>query len=355
MAIYKRGKVHYIDYYVAGKRKRERAGENKRLAQTLLAKRRVEITENKYFDMAGFKKIYFDEVAKDFLEWSRVHKKSFKRDEGIIKNLMPHFGGCYLYQIIPHAVEKYQNERRQKVSAATCNREVACLKRIFNKAIEWGKARDNPIRKVKFFKEDNVRLRYLNKDEIVRLLKECAPHLKPIALCALNTGMRKSEILNLKWKDVDLKTNLITVTETKSGECRKIPVNSQLKEVLESIEKYDSCPYIFNRDGQKFGDIKTGFNRAVKRAGIEDFHFHDLRHTFASQLVMGGVSLVAVKELLGHKSIEMTLRYSHLSVENKRIALEILSSRLPKVVTNRTQKRSLESGKKVNFRKALYL
>ena len=352
MGIYKRGKIYYIDYYVGGKRKREKAGENRRLAETLLAKKKVEITENKYFDMTEFKKVRFDEVANDFLEWSRVHKRSFKRDEGIVKNLMSYFGNNYLYQITSYKIEKYQNERRQRVSAATCNREVACLKRIFNKAIEWGKARDNPVRKVKFFREDNERIRYLNKDEIIQLLKECAPHLKPIVLFALNTGMRRSEIFNLKWKDVDLQAGLITVVETKSGDFRKIPINSQLKEILENIEKYLGCPYVCNYNGRKINDVKSGFNRAVKRAGIEDFRFHDLRHTFASHLVMGGVSLVAVKELLGHKSIEMTLRYSHLSVENKRVALEILSSRLPNVVTNWAQEPVIESKENDNFKES---
>jgi len=338
MQIYKRGKIWYLDYCVNGKRKRESVGRSKRLAESLLAKRRVEIIENKYFDIAKFKKVRFDKTAEDFLTWSQVHKKSFRRDRSLVKNLMDCFGSKHLYQISPYEVEKYQSVRRQEVSAATCNREVACLKRIFNKAIEWGKARENPVSKVKFFREDNERLRYLNKDEIVQLLKECAPHLKPIVLFALNTGMRKSEILNLKWKDLDLQANLITVTETKSGDFRKIPINSQLKEVLETIERHPNCPYVFNYKGERIEDIKKGFNKAVERAGIEDFHFHDLRHTFASHLVMGGVSLVAVKELLGHKSIEMTLRYSHLSVENKRIALEILSSRMPKVVTKSGQK-----------------
>lgn len=353
MGIYKRGKIWYLDYYVNGERKRERVGKSRRLAEMLLAKREVEITENKYFDIAKLKKVRFDKTAEDFLTWSQVHKKSFRRDRSLVKNLMSYFGNRRLYQITSYEVEKYQSSRRQQVSAATCNREVACLKRIFNKAIEWGRARGNPVRKVKFFREDNKRLRYLSKKEIVQLLKECAPHLKPIVLFALNTGMRKSEILNLKWKDIDLQANLITVTETKSGEFRKIPVNSQLRGVLEAIERHPDCPYVFNYKGRRIEDVKKGFNKAVKRAGIEDFHFHDLRHTFASHLVMGGVSLVAVKELLGHKTIEMTLRYSHLSVENKRIALEILSSRMPKVVTKWSQT-PLGKGKETEgYRKAL--
>jgi len=353
MGIYKRGKTYYIDYYVEGRRKRERAGKFRWEARILLGKRQDEIIENPNIDPTRFKKVGFDEISEDFLEWSRVHKRSFRRDEGIVKNLMPYFGGKLLYQITPYDVEEYQSERRQKVSAATCNREVACLKRIYNKAIEWDKARDNPIRKVKFFREDNERLRYLNKSEIVQLLKECAPHLRPIVLFALNTGMRKSEILNLKWKDVDLQQSLITVVETKSGDFRKIPINTQLKEVLDNTQKHDGCLYVFNRDGQKIGNIRASFDRAVRKAGIEDFHFHDLRHTFASQLVMGGVNLVAVKELLGHKSLEMTLRYAHLSVENKRVALEILATRLPRVVPNSVTNGSLRSGAEDKFKKVV--
>ena len=144
---------------------------------------------------------------------------------------------------------------------------------------------------------------------------------------ALHTGMRKSEILNLKWVDVDFDQKLITIGDTKNGEIRYIPMNETLTEALESVKKYAYSPYVFcNDNGNRYGDIKKGFSAALKRAGITTFRFHDLRHTFASYLVMSGVDIRTVQELMGHKSIEMTCRYAHLSPDHKQSAVKCLDS-----------------------------
>jgi len=137
----------------------------------------------------------------------------------------------------------------------------------------------------------------------------------PILILALNTGMRKSEILWLKWHDIDFKREVIHLYDTKNAEKR--------------VPKHPSSPYIFcDKKGQSYGDIKKSFLTAIEKSGIIDFHFHDLRHTFASQLVMSGVDLNTVRELLGHKSLEMTLRYSHLSPDHKKRAVDVLSMRM---------------------------
>ncbi len=150
-------------------------------------------------------------------------------------------------------MEKYKRGRQAQVSNATVNREVACLKYIFTKAIEWGIVKKNPGKKVKFLRERNTRLRYLDEKKIGRLHDACAEHLKPIVIVALNTGMRKEEILSLQWKDLDFRSRIITILDTKNGESR---------------------------------------------------------------------------ELLGHKSFEMTLRYAHLSPEHKKAALDILGKKM---------------------------
>jgi len=220
------------------------------------------------------------------------------------------------------------------------------------------------VRAVKPLKGVNKRLRFLSKEESQNLIGVCDPHLKPIVVTALNTGMRKGEILSLKWEEnVDLKHGfiLLKADETKNGEKREIPINDTLRAVLQGIMRRLDVPYVFHDPltGQPYRDVKRSFKTALKNVevekctkcdyqkardmiqksmehcplcnseilvqkGIADFHFHDLRHTFASQLVMAGVDLTTVKELLGHKDIKMTLRYAHLAAAHKVEALKKL-------------------------------
>jgi len=227
-------------------------------------------------------------------------------------------------------MEKYKRKRQSKASNATVNREVACLKHIFTKAIEWGIVKKNPGRKVKLLRERNTRLRYLDEKEIRRLHDACAEHLKPIVIVALNTDMRKEEILSLRWKDLDYRIRTISILDTKNGESRELPMNDIVYRTLLAVKKTDS-PWVFcKKNGERYGNVRKAFEGARKRAGIVDFRFHDLRHTFASHLVMAGVDLKTVQELLGHKSFEMTLRYAHLSPDHKKAALDILGKKMSK-------------------------
>ncbi|MDO8524919.1 MAG: site-specific integrase, partial [Candidatus Omnitrophota bacterium] len=226
-------------------------------------------------------------------------------------------------------VERFKIDRAKDVKPATVNRSLAVLKSMFNRAIVWDKASNNPCKAVKLFKENNQRLRFLEQEEIPKLLSECCAHLKPIVVLAINTGMRKGEILRLKWHDIDFKRDIIHLYETKNGEKREVPLNAIAKRTLIAVPKHPDSSYIFcDKKGQSYGDIKKSFLTAIGKSGIIDFHFHDLRHTFASQLVMGGVDLNTVRELLGHKSLEMTLRYSHLSPDHKKRAVDVLSNRM---------------------------
>ncbi len=145
---------------------------------------------------------------------------------------------------------------------------------------------------------------------------------------ALHTGMRLSEILKLKWEQADLRHGFILLEITKNGERREIPIDNTLEEMFNSMPRGLESVYVFTdpKTGEPYKYIKRSFATALKKAGINDFRFHDLRHTFASHLVMAGVGLISVKELLGHKSLSMTMRYSHLSPSHKRKAVNILDS-----------------------------
>ena len=173
-------------------------------------------------------------------------------------------------------------------------------------------------------------MRYLCKEECQALVNACSSHLKPIVITALNTGMRRGEILSLKWENVDLKHGFILLDKTKNGERREIPINDTLRAALTGIQRRLDVPYVFYGPSTAlpYGDIKNSFNGACRRAGIRDFHFHDLRHTFASHLVMAGIDIATVRELLGHKTLTMTLRYAHLAPSHKVKAVDILNPAL---------------------------
>ena len=332
MSVRKRGDNYFIDYYVNGRRVREMVGSKKKQADAALSKRKVEVIEGKYFDKRRLRRISFNELADMFIELhSRVNKKKMvaKRDENLIANLKTTFGGKYLHEITPMVIERYKAMRRETVAPATVNRELACLKCMFNKAIQWEKFDDNPVRKVQLFKEDNQRLRYLGLDEMKNVIDACQVNLKPIVIVALNTGMRKGEILSLTWDNVDLEHGIIYLLNTKNSEKREVFLNQVVRETLSTLTHHETSPYVFHKpDGVPYKDVRKYFETTMKKCGIINFRFHDLRHTFASQLVMSGIDIKTVQELMGHKSIEMTLRYSHLSPDHKKRAVEVLCEKM---------------------------
>ena len=212
---------------------------------------------------------------------------------------------------------------------------------MFNKALAWGKfSGQNPMSQVKLFKENNKRVRFLEKNEIVKLLSSCDKHLRPIVIVALNTGMRKAEILGLKWRDIDFRRGIIHLYDTKNGEKREAPINKQAKTALIRTRRDPGSEFVFTYRGKPIGNIRKTFSTALKKSDIKNFCFHDLRHTYASHLVMAGVDLNTVRELLGHKSLAMTLRYSHLSPDHKQRAVNILSKRMDSIWDSEGPKKS---------------
>ncbi|MDA2920805.1 site-specific integrase [Desulfobacterota bacterium AH_259_B03_O07] len=175
------------------------------------------------------------------------------------------------------------------------------------------------MRKVKLFPEKPNKLRVVSDGEFQKVYNNASNFLKPILVTAINTGMRKGEILNLKWEDVNLIDGYIAIRDSKNNDSRMIPINKVLMQTLKSVKGNDSGEYIFshNNGDDSVKTFKTAFNSAIRRSGVEKFRFHDLRHTFASNLVMKGVDIVTVQELMRHKSINMTKRYSHPTPEHK--------------------------------------
>lgn len=204
-------------------------------------------------------------------------------------------------------------------SGATVNRYMACLSTVLTKAVkEWEWLDENPMFKVSKKQETRGRVRYLTEDEKTRLLTECkkiSQELYIVVLIAISTGARYSEITKLKWQNIDFKNKQFHFLNTKNGEDRGVPIADI---VLKEIEEYSKVrklksDYIFaNNEGKKIY-FRTMFYKAVETARIDDFHFHDLRHTAASYLAMNGASLLDIADILGHKTLQMVKRYSHLT------------------------------------------
>lgn len=325
MSLYKRGSVYYYEFVLHGIRYRgsTKTGD-RRTAESIEAKKRLEIVEGTHFKKATGELSFKEFVDKHYVPWAESNKKSFRSsDEVYLKQILPVFGHFPLRGISPHQIEKYKNSQAKHLAPASVNRHLALLKTIFNKAIEWDFFSQNPVRKVKMFKENNERTRFLDIEEFERLLAECRDQkLRDFVIVAAHTGMRRGEIQKLKKEDIDLLTDQIRVRDPKSGKDRFVPMNQTVKHIL-------SGPFDFNYNPRK------AFESACARAKIKDFTFHDLRHTFASWLVMKGVDLYTVSELLGHSSVNITKRYAHLSRTFKNLAVNRLDSTLPSESTPR--------------------
>jgi len=220
------------------------------------------------------------------------------------------------------SMQKNIGKRESEISFAYLNKEILILSNFFNFCIEKGLIEKNPASGTKKLNELS-RLKTLSDDDISKLINGATNKLtKDLITFLIYTGCRKGEALNLKWDDVDLENDVIAVKGTKTKYDRYIPIHNKLKELLVGIEKIDGCDYVFNTGGKKIGNFRKSFMTACKNASLKDLHIHDLRHVFASKMVMGGTSLYITGELLGHRTTQMTKRYSHLVPETLKKAVD---------------------------------
>jgi len=269
-----------------------------------------------------------------------------------------------MQEISPWVVEKWRAEQlkggKQK---STVNRDITALKSVLAKAVAWDLLPSHPLTKLKPIKLDTKgRVRYLSEAEEARLRTALAlrderikaarvrantwrrirayaelpsietqaygDHLTPMVFLTLNTGLRRGELFNLRWEDVNAQTKVLTVhgATAKSGQTRHLPLNREALAVLDAWRQQSSGEgYVFpGKGGQRLDNTRKAWERLLQEGGITGFTWHDLRHSFASKLVMAGVSLAAVRELLGHADLTMTLRYAHLAPDHKASAVERL-------------------------------
>jgi integrase len=280
------------------------------------------------------------DVIDEYLRTTKAQKRSWKDDSRYGNMWKERFRGRSLDEVAPADLERVRtdrlmgNDEHGAVTPATVNREAAFLKHVYNVAIRDGKVETNPVARTKLLKEPSGRVRYLTDDEENSLsgaLSSDADRQRLTVL--LHTGLRKSEFLGLRWQDIDIKAGVLTIPRSKNGEARHIPMTSTVRQILGNLPRpLDRSALVFpNSEGKR--DLRWAEKTvpgALAASKIEDFRFHDLRHTFASRLAMEGVDLLTIKELGGWKSLAMVQRYAHLSPSHRSTAIERLANRQSK-------------------------
>lgn len=323
--LFKKNDKWWADYTVNGKRIRKPISTSKKEAQKFLTDMDSKILHKKY-SLPIDNKMTLISLVKKYMEEYSIHKRSFITDASLSKPIVRHLGSILIHEISKKMVMEYRNirksegseRRKRSVSETTLNREVALLRNVLNKAVEWEYLSFNPIHGVKLVKEE-IKERILTISELQKLADLAPCPLKYFILVAINTGMRRNEILTLEWDRVNLESGFIYVAKTKTGIPREIPLNDALLSLLKKLRNDEPfSKYVFTNPStnKPYNEIKTAWKSLLKRAGINDFRFHDLRHNFATHcLLEGGGNLRDLMKVLGHSNISTTLRYSKAQME----------------------------------------
>ena len=310
----------------------------------------------------------FADIVDTYIKYAETNLHSASTVIPIAKHFKEYWKSKQIADITPRQIEKYKDERLKKqigkqiingieqakyISNATVNREIGVLSRIFSLAIANNYTKTNPILDVKRLRVINKMERHLSKDEEQRMYQVCDgdysfmklpvceieklkrkygsehAYLKQILIMALNTGMRKGEILNLTWDCIDFEKNELSALNTKNGKKNVIPMSNKLREtLLEMYEQRGNNKYVFTNPwtGNKYNDIKRTFKTVCKLADVKNMRFHDLRHTAATRMVDAGIQLPVVKQILNHANIQTTMRYAHTMREQEVTAVEALAN-----------------------------
>jgi site-specific recombinase XerD len=327
--------VWHICYYDAsGKRHREKVGP-KRAAMGVYQLRKTEIRLGKYYPPLQQTRIRFDELVAETLasKRPRVAPRTYLGDRLRCDRLLEGWRELPAASLTPARIdERLRALFNNGLTGSTVNRYRSVLSTIFAIAVRSGRLAANPVRQVHRYKENESRVRHLGHDEeaeLRKVIRATCPNREPEVDLALHTGIRRGEQFSLKWESVDLKSLTITV-RGKTGR-RFVPVNTKARLALESLWLISNGSAFVIPEARRDGQIdwRRWFDEAIEAAKIENFTWHDLRHTFASRLVMAGVDLSTVQKLLGHKSILMTQRYAHLAPGHLQDAVEKLAQAAP--------------------------
>ena len=336
--IYKRGNIYWCEFTIDGKRYRYSCQTaDKRIAESVENSIRGEVVRDKYnLPLKHKPEILFDDTFNNYIENQITAQSTITRSKNAAKHFLPFFKNKPIQNITTDQIESYQlkrkleilstlknkNKRENEISFKSINIETGVLSNFFNFCIKKGYIDKNFCTGIKKLNTLS-RIKTLSDEDIEKLINGATNKLtKDLISFLIFTGCRKGEALNLKWDDVDIQNNVIAIKGTKTKYDRYIPVSKPLKELLNGVERKADCLYVFNKNGVKISNFRKSFITACRNAGIKDLHIHDLRHVFASKMVMNGTSLYITGELLGHRTTQMTKRYSHLVPETLKKAVD---------------------------------
>ena len=331
--------IRYAD--ASGRIRREKVG-NKGAATKLYQKRKTQVMEGKKLpEQFRAKPVTFAELADDAIEWAKSHKNTWEDDQIRLKPLREVFGARTADSITPQEIERWlttQGKSRSRDKArngkkwkpATCNRYKALISLVYREGVKNGKVTLNPARQVERRRENNLRDRFLLPEEeraIRDVISATRPERLPELDIALHTGMRRGEQYGCEWSWVDLDRKVLTVPRSKHGEKRRVYLNDTAIAAFRTLWKFSQgtgkvFAHLYSSD-ETIG-AREWFRAMLDDAKVKNFRWHDLRHTFASRLVMAGVDIRTVQELMGHKTIQVTLRYAHLAPEHQLEAVQRL-------------------------------
>jgi integrase len=329
VSLLKRGNVWWSYFYLDGVRHQYSTGaSNRRQAETIEARLKEEANGRRFQLVQVDPHMTFDQLAARFIASGSAHPHHLYH----LKFLLPFFGETPVLRLTKPMTEEFRKSRKQErtgtpLKDATVNRDLSVLRHILYWAVDEQILGANPIARLKLARERRTKRQVLSLSEEALLLPAASPHLRPMIMAALDTGMRRGEITGQRWEDVDLERKLLYVTRSKTpeGEAREIPLTARLSQLLSESQKDDGI--VFSYRGEQVRILKRAWKTALKNSGIRHIRFHDLRHTFNTRLMEAGVLQEIRMALMGHSpGSKVHATYTHIELPVKRAAIRKLEA-----------------------------
>lgn len=323
---------------VDGRLRRERTkAANKTLARRILSDREDAVERARLQNLksvadliAPKPSLTIRQFSEEYMTHVEAHctTSTAKRYRNLLDtHIRPKLGHLTLRETNPGHIQRYGDLRLKDAKPATVRQEMMFVSGMFREAMKRDLIERNPLERVDKPSIDNTIVRYLDPEEEKRLLGFAPEPIRSAIIASIHSGLRDGELSKLTWADVRFRERVLVVRQTKSKRDRVVPMSRTLHDLLESLPRHITSPYVFTspRTGGKYDRFDTtGWREAIRRAGIKNFRWHDLRHTFGSRLAQAGVPILTIKELMGHSQITVTMRYAHLAPGNLRTAVEAL-------------------------------
>ncbi|MFS0756506.1 tyrosine-type recombinase/integrase [Noviherbaspirillum sp. 1P10PC] len=341
-------KYFYFRFVFEGQKRAAKLGEFPALevaeARTLALEMRAKVDRGinpQESDSSAGPSLTFEAFGKnEYMPFARQTKRSAHDDECRLRvQIYPRFGTQKMSDIQTREIQQFHADMKESHCAATANRHLSLISRMYKLAVQWGRVERNPCIGISKFKENNQRQRFLTPEEIQRMYKAMESEPNRTAVAALKflllTGARREEALKARWENVDLDNGVWFLPQTKSGRGRYVQLNSEAQALLRALPRDDGSAWLFPSKHDSAKPIyspRDAFDRVLTAAGIEHLRLHDLRHTYASLAINAGVSLSVIQGLLHHQSPVQTMRYSHLMNSTLRSATESIAEAVSKAI-----------------------